>query len=450
MKLLSKVVWSEGMYLAPHHFQAQNRYFENSVHFATASLWRHASGFADLETDADALRSGALTLLSARGIFEDGLPFDIPVSDPQPESLEFASKFPPDAESITVCLCVPRFTPDGGNCAIENGASASSRYTGVIKVFADENTGHDDKEVRIGVKNLRLLLQQEVEAGLMALPVIRIVRDGSGHFSADSSFMAPSVHLDVNDSMVGLLKRLVEILEEKSAAVSHEQMPSGRFHRSMSERNVSQFWFLHAINSALAELRHLLLSKHGHPEELFCAMSRLAGALCTFDVDAHPRSLPKYDHMDPGGCFHLLDQHIRRLLELNVPTQGILIPLKMLNRYFHVGEVKDERCLGRTRWIMSIHSPIGEADLIEKTTQLVKVCSAKFVPELVKRALPGLTLTHLQIPPSAISAKVDHQYFSISRSGPCWESIVATRGVGLYVPGELPSPEVELTVLLEA
>jgi type VI secretion system protein ImpJ len=250
--------------------------------------------------------------------------------------------------------------------------------------------------------------------------------------------------------MVGLLKRLVEILEEKSVAVSQEKVNAGRFQQSMSERDVSQFWFLHAVHSALAELRHLLLSKHGHPEELFCAMSRLAGALCTFDVDAHPRSLPKYVHMDPGGCFQLLDQHIRRLLELRVPTQGIMIPLKPMNRYFFMGEVKDERCLGRSRWILSIYSPIGEADLIERTTQLVKVCSAKFVPELVKRALPGLTLTHLQIPPSAISARVDHQYFSISHSGPCWESIVTTRGVGLYVPGELPSPEVELIVLLEA
>src|SRR5579875_3347737 len=31
MRNLSRVVWSEGMYIAPHHFQAQNRYFEDSV-----------------------------------------------------------------------------------------------------------------------------------------------------------------------------------------------------------------------------------------------------------------------------------------------------------------------------------------------------------------------------------------------------------------------------------
>ena len=51
MKLLSRVVWAEGMYLAPHHFQAQNRYFEESVHFATSSLWRDAYGLAGKTPD---------------------------------------------------------------------------------------------------------------------------------------------------------------------------------------------------------------------------------------------------------------------------------------------------------------------------------------------------------------------------------------------------------------
>jgi type VI secretion system protein ImpJ len=442
------------MYLAPHHFQAQNRYFEDSVQFATASLWRHAFGFATLQIDADALRSGTVALLSARGIFEDGLPFDIPVADPLPDRLNIASDFPPHADSVTVCLCVPRFTPNAANCNIDDGTSNLSRYTGVLKVFADENTGFDDKEIRVGRKNFRLALEHDVDSTSLALPVVRIMRDGGGHFAPDPGFMAPSLHLDVNDSMVELLRRLVEILEEKSTVASQAQQSAGKFQRSMSQRNVSQFWFLHAVNSGLAELRHLLLSKHGHPEELFCAMSRLAGALCTFDVDAHPRTLPKYDHGNPADCLRNLDEHIRRLLELNVPTQGIEIPLKQLNPYFYIGEVKDERCVGRSRWILGIYSPIGEADLIEKTAQLVKVCSAKYLPKLVERALKGLTLTHLQVPPAAIEAKVDRQYFSVSRTSSdgnaaCWETLVSTRGVGVYVPGELPSPELELIVLLE-
>ena len=73
-----------------------------------------------------------------------------------------------------------------------------------------------------------------------------------------------------------------------------------------------------------------------------------------------------------------------------------------------------------------------------------------FVPRLVEKALPGMTLAQLPVPPSAISTKVDAQYFSVSKGGPCWDHIVQTRQVGVYVPGELPDPTMELLVVLES
>jgi type VI secretion system protein ImpJ len=85
-----------------------------------------------------------------------------------------------------------------------------------------------------------------------------------------------------------------------------------------------------------------------------------------------------------------------------------------------------------------------------KTPQIVKVCSALFVPELVRRALPGLALTHLPVPPPAVPAKADCQYFSISKGGPCWDHLLKTHRVGVYVPGDLPDCELELLVVLES
>src|SRR3954452_6285042 len=80
MRLLSRVVWSEGMYLGPHHFQVQARYFEDATRFATASLWPFSYGVAGCRLDADALENGTLSVLHARGIFPDGLVFDLPDS----------------------------------------------------------------------------------------------------------------------------------------------------------------------------------------------------------------------------------------------------------------------------------------------------------------------------------------------------------------------------------
>ena len=451
MKLLSKIVWSEGMYLAPQHFQAQNRFFEDSLHFATSSLWNETYGFAACEVDPDALQNGILSLSHARGIFQDGLAFDLPECDPLPQTRSFAGLFSPTADHLTLALTVPRWIPEGKNCELELVSNASSRYACHVETLHDENTGRDEKPVPLGRKNLRLIVESEANANLLTLPVARVIRDGAGRFVNDPTFIPPCLQSTASPRLMSLLSRMVEILEDKSTAVSQEQgqQAKGRFQTGMTGRQVSQFWFLHAINSSLTPLRHFLLSKHGHPEELFREMSRLAGALCTFGLDAHPRSLPNYDHLHPDRCFDLLDEHIRRHLEIVVPAQAIVIPLKQTGRYFFEGEAQDQRVFGRGRWVLGVRSAIGEADLITKAPQLLKICSAKFVPDLVKRAMPGLALAHVQVPPAAIAAKVDSQYFFVTKSGPCWEHIMKTKLIGVYVPGELPSAELELVVILE-
>lgn len=451
MRLLSKIVWSEGMYLAPQHFQAQNRFFEDSLHFATSSLWNEVCGFAACEVDPDALQNGIAALRHARGIFEDGLVFDMPECDRLPQPRMFAELFSPTADHLTICLAVPRWVPEGKNCELDGAPATSSRYAQHVETLHDENTGRDEKQIALGGKNLRLIVESEATADLLTLPVVRVVRDGAGRFVCDPNFIPPCLKVSASPRLMNLLSRMVEILEDKSAAVSQEQAQAkGRFQTGLSARQVSQFWFLHAVNSSLTPLRHFLLSKHGHPEELFREMSRLAGALCTFGLDAQIRSLPRYDHRRPDLAFDALDEHIRRNLEIVVPTQAIAIPLRPTAPYFYQGEVKDQRCFGRSRWVFGIHSKVGEANLIAKTPHLVKICSAKFIPDLVKRAMGGLTLTHLQVPPSGVAAKVDSQYFTIDRSGPCWEHIMQSRMVGVYVPGELPSPEMELVVIVES
>ena len=67
--------------------------------------------------------------------------------------------------------------------------------------------------------------------------------------------------------------------------------------------------------------------------------------------------------------------------------------------------------------MFALHSKADEAAVIARAPQLVKVCSSQFVGELVKRALPGCALTHLPVPPPAISARVDTQYFGVSKAG---------------------------------
>lgn len=451
MKHLSRLVWSEGMYLGPHHFQAQSRYFEDSVRFAIDGLYFAPNGVGGFELDREALLNGTLSLVHARGILPDGLVFQMPEADPLPAARNISELFSPVRESVTVHLAIPPRIPDGLNCALEGDAeNSTARYLAANVILHDDNTGRDEKPVRVGRKNIRLLLDTELTPGMVALPIARIRRDGSGHFVFDPQFIPPCLEISASERLMMLLRRLVEILEEKSANLTRAKTGGAKSSAGWSSQEVANFWFLHCVNAALAPLRHFCFSKRGHPEALFVELLHLAGALCTFGLESHPRELPLYDHGNLQECFEALDEHIRRHLELLMPTNCIPIPLTPLGNYFWSGPVPDQRCLGGCRWIFAIRSKIGEADLIERSPRLVKLCSKDFVPRLVQRALPGLGLTQIPIPPAAISPRLETQYFAVNRTGPCWDHIVLTRQVGVYVPGEIPQPEIELLVVLES
>jgi type VI secretion system protein ImpJ len=61
---------------------------------------------------------------------------------------------------------------------------------------------------------------------------------------------------------------------------------------------------------------------------------------------------------------------------------------------------------------------------------------------------PGVSLTYVAAPPSAIPLKLNFQYFSLNQSGVAWEAIQRARNLAAYVPGDLPNPELELIILL--
>jgi type VI secretion system protein ImpJ len=293
-------------------------------------------------------------------------------------------------------------------------------------------------------------LDVEEREGLVLLPIARILRDANGKLVLDSGFIPPCISINASDRLLLMVRTLVDILEEKSASLAMARRGSAQARAGYSTEDVAAFWFVHTINSSLSVLRHLYFSQRGHPEHLYVELSRLAGALCSFGLESHPQSLPVYDHDNLEACFAALDAHIRKHLELVVPSNCIVIPLTASGRNFKYGEVTDQRCLDRARWILAVRADMGEADLIAKGPRLIKVCSRELLPDLVKTALSGLPLAHLPVPPSAIAPKVEFQYFGLSRTGSCWEHIVKSRGVGIYIPDEISNAEIELLVALDS
>ena len=447
MKQLSRVVWNEGMHLAQHHFQAQSRYFEDAIQFALSSLFFAPYGLAGCELDIEAIRNDTVSLVHARGVLPDGLPFDIPASDAAPDPIDVRDLFSPTSESHLVLLTIPPYQPDRPNFVL-NGESngVGARYRAESAPVLDDTTGRDERPVSLGRKNFRLALDVEAVDGLVSLPIARVRRDGSGHFMYDPEYIPPCVQVGASDRLTYILQRLIEILDAKSDSMGRGRRGNAE---EFARQEVASFWLLHAIDSSLPPLRHIAQVKRIHPEQLFVELSRLAGALCTFSLDAHPRSLPLYDHDHPQESFDALERHIRANLEVVAPTARTVVPLRMTAAFLHTGAIADQRAFARAKWILGVRSSLTGVELAARVPKLAKVCSAKFTLELVRRAFPGMRLEHLSFPPAAIAPRADTQYFTIERAGPCWDTLNSTHEIGVYLPDAIPNPEVELVIVAE-
>lgn len=451
MKHLSRVVWQEGMYLGPHHFQAQSRYYEDTIGFSVAAAAAWGYGFVRCEFDAEAVRNGTLRLSKARGVFPDGTPFDMPDGDELPPARKLNSMYEPSGTGMDVYLALPA-RRSGGNFG--EAADSEVRFHAVAVQMPDESLGRGQAQVLIGRKNLTLLTAREAQEQEGAsgprwtwLPAARVTRDASGAFAFDTDFVPAAMRVRASNRLVHLTEALLAVLTERASAIAREH--AGRNGTwGLSGRDVMQFWFLHTLNTAAAKLPHLLASDC-HPEKLYLELSRLGAGLCTFATASSPATLPPFDPLRPGASITALDEHIRRHLEIAFPTGSLRIPLTPETDGFWAGPLEDARLIGKGLWILGVRSTTRADEVIATVPEVIKICSARWVRKLVERQVPGMSLQHLRVPPPGCSPSRDFQYFAVERSGPCWQDIAGTNRVGIYVPSTLADAELELIAMPE-
>jgi type VI secretion system protein ImpJ len=443
---LYKLIWSEGMYLAPQHFQAQSRFFEDSVRFITDCFSEYHYGFLHLRIDEEALRRGTFQPGDLDGVMPDGLVFQATERGEVP-AREIAEHYPNTGRPLMLYLAVPAYREGRQNvAAAENGSSYRYRKLSVER--PDFNTGQDAKKVDLLEPSLRVALEGELRDDDVALPIARILQDGKGEFVLDPTWAPPCLQVSASSRLEARLERLIEILHEKSRSLSARRLNAALSDVRGDPRELAEFWLLHSVNSAIPVLRLRKEGKSPHPAELYRALSQLAGSLCTFAPNSEPVTLPEYDHEALGDCFAALDDHIRRHLELGLPTNCIEIPLERFQTLFHGGTVGDPRCFGPSRWVLGIRSTLPETSIIANVPGMVKVSARDWIERVVRQAVPGVPLTYMPSPPAAIRPQLETVYFSLDQNHRLFDPIRNNRNVGIYVPRDLANPELDLHVVL--
>jgi type VI secretion system protein ImpJ len=68
MTWFNKVIWTEGMFLQPQHFQQHDRFVSLQLHSRLGMLQGYGWGFTSLTLDSSALTLGKIAIAAAQGL----------------------------------------------------------------------------------------------------------------------------------------------------------------------------------------------------------------------------------------------------------------------------------------------------------------------------------------------------------------------------------------------
>jgi type VI secretion system protein ImpJ len=439
-----RVLWGEGMFLRPQHFQQQSLYQEWLLGNIVAHYHAYPAGIKQLLIDESALAIGSLRLERMSGILPDGTAVNIPVNDPAPPVRSLGDIPNLGTESL-IYLALPEINAYGGN-SLEPGHTATrpARYSVESKTSPDLYTSALEADLSVLTHKTVLLTESENRDGYHAIAIGRIKLTPSGTWSLDNQFVPPLLDISSNEVMIGILRRLIDMLFVKSQALAGRHRERAKNIAEYSTSDIASFWLLHTVNRNFPKLNHLLKTPLVHPEQFYLALAELNGELLTFSSNASLREIPAYRHDDLFTVFTQLEKSIHTLLDTVISSRYQVIPLTSARPSIYVGQLASDNLLENVDFYLSIESQQPAVRVIETVPMKIKVGSPEDVEKILNSALPGVRLSHANQTPGAIPVRIGNVYFALEPGSLIYDRMLSARSICLYVPNTLQDIKIEL------
>lgn len=448
MNTTSKVLWGEGLFLRPQHFQQQDQYHEYRLHETAIALHPYSWGVNALQWDRDALTNNTLRALELSLIFPDGEIYKAPSIDTLPDAVDL-SAIPLPQQSITFFAALPAMKSFGGNFSPVGQTSNSTRYIQANQEAPDLFTQAAKTELTYLKKNVRLISELEPRDSYVSFPIVRLRRVSTGGFEIDPAFMPPSLSIRSTPLLLLQLRRLMDALQAKvDALYGHHREPSKNVIEFRSG-DISSFWLLHTASSAFASLTHCFHHPALHPERLFEQLLGLTGALMTYSKTYSLTDLPAYRHDDPGPSFFKLHSIIRELLDTVISSKYFSIALSEVKPSYHHGMLDSGKINDKTTFYLAVGAAMPALELIDVVPLRFKIGAPDDVEKFVLSAMPGVRLSHAPQVPAALPVRPDTCYFAIDSKGPMYERMLAAQTISIYVPSGIRDLRLELLAVTE-
>jgi type VI secretion system protein ImpJ len=438
----NKVIWSEGMFLRPQHFQQFERYLEHAIQQRASAGQAFFWGYTHLVLDRDALALGKIALAEARGVMPDGTPFEFWQADEAPPALDI----PSDASGTRVMLALPRVRAGAGDIAYDEAEATLARYLVDETEVEDSGAlGLEPALLQVGRLRLRLMLESDLTDEWLGLGVVRVIeRRADNRVVLDDRYIPPWLACGAHPVLRGYVQELYGLLDARSEALAGRLSEPGR--GGVAE--VSDFMLLETVNRYLGALWHARQVQGLHPERLFHDWLMLACDLATYTSPTRrPQVLPEYAHDDLEATFVPLMDELRRSLSAVLEQRALQIPLHDRGQGVRVAQVPDLNLLRSAGFVLAVRADMPSDTVRTRFPAQVKIGPVEKIRDLVHLQLPGVAVRALPVAPRQIPYSAGHVYFELDKNGDFWKQLERTGALALHLAGEFPGLAMEFWAL---
>lgn len=438
MSLDSRVIWSEGMFLNPQHFQQQERYFERMVDGKCSAFGAYGWGLHEFEVDQQLLSLGKISLIKGKGVFPDGTPFSFPDVDEPPPVFEV----PENTHNSILHLCVPVKRPGAVDVLTDMDAQGMARYFSMEQQTRDiSNESGDSVPVNVGKLRFSLMLASDDLSGYSTIGLIRIAESREDkNVLLDDEYVATCLDSNKSSKLSGYLSELIGLLHHRGEAIAGRLADANRG----GTAEVADYMMLQLINRLEPMANHMSNMKGLHPVHLFAESVQMVGELSTF-VTKNKRApeFPNYLHHDLQATFTPVMSHLRNCLSMVYEQTAISMKLVDKKYGIRVAEITDRSLIGSAMFVLSARADVREDALRNHLPAQIKIGPVERIRQLVNAAMPGIALKPLPVAPRQIPYHAGYTYFQLEPQSEFWKELKHSGGFALHVGGDFPGLELE-------
>jgi len=439
VSLHSKVVWSQGMFLLPHHFQQEARHVEYALDMRLRGTGAHAWGFFELALDQGMLAIGRIGITRASGILPDGTPFSIPTHDAQPMAFEV----PADMRGELACLAVPLAREGVTQVGFgDDEAHELRRWRAGSEELRDHTNAADEPEtVQTGALDLRIVRAEDAGDGYALLGLARVSeRRSDNQVVLDPLYIAPQTRIDASQQLSAHATLLHGLIHQRTRAFAARM---GQLSHGISE--MADFLMLQSLNRAEPIFRQHALVPSSHPRELYFDCLQLAGDLATFTSDARvANEYPPYRHDELHATFVPVITDLRRMLSTVLERNALQIELVDRSHGVRTAVFPDPELARSANFVLAVNAQMPAEQLRMRFPAQSKLGPSDRLRDLVNLQLPGVALRSLPTAPRQLPFHAGFHYFELDRGGELWKQLEKNGSLALHVAGDFPGLELEL------